>query len=196
MSTTSVADRLPFGAGAAAGLGAYLLGYLVTYVWHSGSVEERLAGYNFITEMFGGEPIAVWKGVGWLFYNAHFVDTRIDAFGGTQSQNFIAGSEGGAIVLLYLVPVLLLLAAGLVVARVADAHDPGTGATAGVAVAVGYFPLALIGRFLFAYEGSAGPDVVTAILLAGLVYPLVLGAVGGAIGGAIGDDGGTNSLTG
>jgi len=187
MSTNSVADRVPFGAGAGAGVGAYLLGYLVTYVWTSGSVEERLEGYNFMTELFGGEPIAVWQGVGWLFYNAHFVDTRIEGFGGTQSQNFIAGSDGGSIVLLYLVPALLLLIGGLAVARVAAAQDVTEGATAGVAVAVGYLPLAVVGRFLFSYEGSAAPDIVTAILLAGLVYPLALGAAGGAIGAALAD---------
>ncbi|MFW5934715.1 MAG: transporter, partial [Halolamina sp.] len=87
MSTSNVTDRLPLGAGAGSGIAAYLLGYLLTYVWQSGSVEERLSGYNFVSELFGGEPIAVWQGVGWLFYNAHFVDTQFDAFGGTQSQN-------------------------------------------------------------------------------------------------------------
>jgi len=187
MSANSISDRLPLGAGAGTGIAAYLLGYLLTYVWQSGSVEERLAGYNFVTELFGGEPIAVWQGVGWLFYNAHFVDTRIDALGGTQSQNFIAGSDGGSLALLYLVPVLLLLAAGLLAAHVGDADEPVDGATAGAAVAIGYFPLALLGRFLFSYQGSAAPDLITAVLLAGLVYPLVLGAVGGVIGGAVGE---------
>ena len=183
MSTSSVTDRLPLGAGAGTGVAAYLLGYLITYVWQSGSVEERLAGYNALANLFGGEPVAVWQGVGWLFYNAHFVNTRIDSFGGTQSQSFIGG-DGGASVLLYLVPVVLLLAAGVVTARVADADDPAAGATAGAAVAIGYFPLALIGRFLFSYQGSAAPAIVTAILLAGAVYPLALGAVGGVLGSA------------
>ncbi|GAB7012859.1 transporter [Halolamina salina] len=187
MSTDSAIDKLPVGAGAAAGIGAYLLGYLLTYVWQSGSIEERLSAYNFIAELFGGEPIAVWQGIGWLFYNAHFVATRIDGFGGTQSQNFIAGSDGGAITLLYAVPIVLLLAAGLLTARLADADEPGDGAIAGAAVAVGYFPLALIGRFLFSYQGSAAPDLITAVLLAGLVYPLLFGAVGGVLGSAFGD---------
>ncbi|QKY19401.1 transporter [Halolamina sp. CBA1230] len=186
MSTNSVADRLPFGAGAGAGIGAYLLGYLITYVWQSGSVAERLQGYNLITELLGGEPIAVWQGVGWLFYNAHFVSVRIDAFGGTQSQNFIAGSDGGSLALLYAIPIVLLLAAGLLTARVADAAEPAEGAIAGAAIAIGYAPLAVIGRFLFSYEGAAAPDLVTAILLAGLVYPLVLGAIGGTAGSLVG----------
>ena len=185
MSTNSVADRLPLGAGAAAGIGAYLLGYLITYVWQSGAIEERLQGFNFVATLFGGEPIPPWQAVGWLFYNAHFVDTRIEVMG-TQSQNFIAASDGGAIVLLYLVPVVLLLAAGVLLARVADADDPTTGAAAGASVAVGYAPLGIAGAFLFSYDGSIAPTLVTAILLAGLAYPLVLGAVGGAVGSAIG----------
>ncbi|WP_053948253.1 hypothetical protein [Halolamina sediminis] len=187
MSTESTTEKLPFGAGAGTGVAAYLLGYLISYVWLSGSIEERLEAYNFIADLFGGEPIAVWEGVGWMFYNAHFVSTRIDGFGGTQSQNFIAGSDGGSIALLYAVPIVLLLAAGLLTARLADAEAPADGAIAGAAVAIGYFPLALLGRFLFSYQGSAAPDLVTAILLAGLVYPLVFGAVGGVLGSAVGD---------
>ena len=183
MSTNSISDRVPFGAAAGTGVAAYLLGYLITYVWQSGSVEERLEGYNALASLFGGEPVTVWQGVGWLFYNAHFVNTRIDALGGTQSQSFIGG-DGGATVLLYLVPIVLLLAAGLLTARAADATDPSAGATAGAAVAIGYFPLALIGRFLFSYQGSAAPALVTAALLAGLVYPLLLGAVGGVFASA------------
>jgi len=187
MSTDSTTEKLPLGAGAVTGLAAYVLGYLISYVWLSGSIEERLAAYNFIAELFGGEPIAVWQGVGWMFYNAHFVSTRIAGFGGTQSQNFIAGSDGGSIALLYAVPIVLLLAAGLLTARLADADEPADGAIAGAAVAIGYFPLALLGRFLFSYQGSAAPDLVTAVLLAGLVYPLVLGSVSGVLGSAIGD---------
>lgn len=187
MSTNSFTDRLSLGAGAAAGIGAYLLGYLITYLWQSSTVEERLEGFNFIATLFGGEPIPPWQGVGWLFYNAHFVDTRIEAMG-TQSENFIAASDGGTIALLYLVPVVLLLAAGVLLARTSDADEPADGAVAGASVAVGYFPLALAGAFLFSYDGSIAPTIVTAVLLAGLVYPLALGAVGGAAGSALGGD--------
>lgn len=187
MSTNSITDRLPLGAGAAAGIAAYLLGYLITYVWQSGSVEERLQGFNFIATLFGGEPIPPWQAVGWLFYNAHFVDTQIRAMG-TDSENFIAASDGGALALLYFVPVVLLLAAGFVLARTADADDAEDGAAAGASVVVGYFPLALAGAFLFSYDDTIAPALVTALLLAGLVYPLVLGAVGGAAWTAVGGD--------
>lgn len=189
MSDESFLDRLPLAAGAGAGVAAYLLGYLVTYVSQSGSVEERLQGYNFIVQLFGGESITVWQAVGWLFYNAHLVSTRFEGgLGGPRSENFIASADGGATVLLYLVPVVLLVGAGALLARYEGVEEAGDGAVAGVAVAAGYFPLALVGAFLFSYEGSVAPDLVTALLLAGLLYPLALGAVGGAAGAAFGGD--------
>ncbi|MBP1986686.1 transporter [Halolamina salifodinae] len=188
MATDSLTERLPLAQGAAAGVGAYLLGYLITYLATSGSVEERLASFNFIADLFGGDTATVWQGVGWLFYNAHFVRTRATGgFGGPRSQNFIAASDGGAVVLLYLVPVILLLAAGLAVARLGSADDLADGAVGGATVVLGYLPLALLGRFLFDYDGSVAPDLVTAVLLAGLVYPLVFGALGGAAWSSIGD---------
>jgi hypothetical protein len=189
MNDDSLTDRLPLVEGAVAGVSAYVFGYLVTYLATSGSMEERLSGFNFIAELFGGEPISVWQGVGWLFYNAHFVRTRATGgLGGPRSQNFIAASDGGAIVLLYLVPVVLLVGVGFVVARLAGADEAADAAAAGAAVTLGYFPLALIGRFLFSYDGSVAPDLVTALLLAGLVYPLIFGAVGGAAWSVFSED--------
>jgi hypothetical protein len=189
MSTNSLADRVPYIPAAVAGIGAYLLGYLVTYVSQRGSVEEQLRGFNFIANLFGSEPITVWQAVGWLFYNAHFVRTRIEGgLGGPQSENFIAASDSGSIVLLYLVPMALLLVGGFLLARHSAADDPADGATVGAAVVLGYFPLAVIGAFLFSYEGAIAPDIVTAVLLAGLVYPLVFGATGGAVGTVVGGD--------
>lgn len=186
MSDSALLEKLPLATGAGAGAGAYLLGYLITYLWTSGSMEERLSGYNFLAELFGGETVTVWQGVGWVFYNAHFVATRITSgFGGTRSVNFIAESDGNGMVLLYLVPIVLLVAAGLVVARLDGADEPADAAAAGVTVVVGYLPLAILGRFLFQYDGSVAPDIVTAVLLAGAVYPLVLGAIGGALWGML-----------
>ncbi|WP_458185794.1 hypothetical protein [Haladaptatus sp. NG-WS-4] len=50
-------DGRKAGIGAAVGVTAYLLGYLLVYVTQRGSVEEQLRGFNFVTELFGGEPI-------------------------------------------------------------------------------------------------------------------------------------------
>ena len=171
-------------AGAAAGAVAYVLGYLFTYVTQRTQVEEQLAGFNVFADLFGSDPIPAWQGVGWLFYNAHFVDTEIPSLvSGARSLNLIAEADGGSLTLLYVVPPLLLIAAGLVAGRLAGASEPADGARAGAFVLAGYLPLAAIGAFLFRYsvgDGSVAPDVVTAVLLAGVVYPAAFGALGGA----------------
>jgi len=175
--------------GAVAGAAAYLLGYLTVYVTQSGRIEEGVSGLNFLAELFGGDPISTWQVSGWMFYNAHFVDTVIPAvFGGTQSQNLVSQAEGASF--LFVVPPVLLLVAGVVAGRVAGADAPGSGAQAGAFVLAGYLPLALIGTFLFRYsvgDGSVAPDIVTAVLLAGAVYPAAFGAIGGAASSVLSD---------
>ena len=170
--------------GAAAGAAAYLLGYLFAYVTQAGAVEEQLAGFNLFADLFGGDPIPTWKAVGWVFYNGHFVDTQVPSLvGGSQLTNLISQADGGSLTLLFVVPPVLLTLAGLAASRVAGATEPVDGATAGAFVLVGYLPLAVIGAFLFRYsvgDGTVAPDLVTAALLAGAVYPAVFGAVGGA----------------
>jgi hypothetical protein len=170
--------------GAAAGAAAYLLGYLFTYVTQAGAIEDQLAGFNLFADLFGGDPIPTWQAVGWVFYNGHFVDTRVPSLvGGSQLTNLISQADGGSLSLLYVVPPVLLVVAGLVAGRVAGATEPVDGAKAGAFVLVGYLPLAVLGAFLFRYsvgDGAVAPDLVTAVLLAGAVYPALFGAVGGA----------------
>lgn len=186
MSTSRTADRARgLVAGAGAGAVAYVLGYLFAYVTQSGQVEDQLAGFNAFADLFGGDPIPAWQGVGWLFYNGHFVDTQVPSLiGGARSLNLIAEADGGSLTLLYVVPPVLLIVAGIAVARIAGATAPVDGATAGASVLAGYLPLAVLGAFLFRYsvgDGAAvAPDVVTAVLLAGAVYPAVFGGIGGA----------------
>ncbi len=187
----SVSDRLgarSIAAGGVGGLAAYVLGYLFVYITQRGGVEEQLEAFNAIADLFGGDPIPAWQAIGWLFYNAHFVDTEIpQPLGGVQVENFIASADG--LTYLYVVPPILLVIGGLAVARVAAARTPAEGAAAGALVTAGYLPLAIIGAFLFRYavgDATVTPDLVTAVLLAGIVYPLVFGAVGGAVGGVLG----------
>ncbi|MDH5019620.1 transporter [Halobacterium rubrum] len=171
-------------AGAAAGAVAYVVGYLVTYLWQSGSVEESLQAYNAIVDLLGGDPIPGWQAVGWLYYNAHNVAFTTPALGsGRVSQNLVA--DGNAPMLLYLVPVVVLLAAGFVVARAGDASDAEGGVRAGAAVTLGYAVLAVVGLFLFRYsvgDTTVHVDYALGVLLAGVVYPAVFGGLGGVLG--------------
>jgi hypothetical protein len=97
--------------------------------------------------------------------------------------NLIAQADGGTLTLLYVVPPVLLVVAGLAASRIAGATEPADGAKAGAFVIAGYLPLAVVGAFLFRHSvggGTVAPALVTAVLLAGAVYPAALGAVGGA----------------
>jgi len=174
--------------GAMAGVTAWLAGYLVAYVWKAAEVSEALGGIGFVSRLLGGESVPVWKGVSWLFLNAHFVDVRFpNVAGGTRMVNLVTGGDGP--LALVAVPALALAAAGALVAydRRGSLLDR---ATAGATVAAGYLPLsvavALLATHAIGDTGAAiAPDPVTAVLLAGLVYPLAFGALGGAASGLL-----------
>jgi len=169
--------------GAVAGAAAYLLGYLVMYLGQTDRIRDVLEGLNTLLELFGGDPIPAWKAVGWLFYNAHFVSLTYPALGGGRvGRNVIA--SGNAPGLFYLLPPLLLLAAGAILARYAGATEAVDGALAGGSVAAGYAPLAIAGLFAFRVtigDATVAPDLVTGVLLAGIVYPQIVGGIGGAL---------------
>lgn len=180
--------------GAVVGVGAYLLGYLVTFLFTS------------VDGVDGGE-VAGWKFAGMIFYGAHTVDAQFTASveGRTDSETFdLFGGNGPPDLastvpeaLYFLVPVAVLLAAGyLLSARVDWELSVAEAALVGATPTVGYLAAAVVGTFLFestesgslfGVSGSAtlGPDLVPAVLLAGLLYPLVCGAVGGALGSAL-----------
>ncbi|NHN59549.1 MULTISPECIES: transporter [Halorussus] len=169
--------------GAVAGAAAWLLGYLVAYVWKAEAVAEALRGVGVVSQLLGGEAVPAWKGVTWLFLNAHFVATRVPTVaGGTRTTNFVTG-EGGSVALLAL-PAVLLLVAGFLAAR-GRRGGATAGAAAGAALVVGYLPLSAAAAFATTHaigetQATVSADPVTAILLAGAVYPVALGAVGGA----------------
>lgn len=164
--------RLPLGAGATAGTAAWVTGYVLTYALTGGRIRGNVV--RQLTE------IPTWKVAGWVFYNAHAVPTVFEGlFGGTA--NFVGGDRGFRVVL-YLVPVVLLVAAGFLVGRSAevDRVDAANAAVAGATVVLGYGILSLLGLVLFV-EGDAHPDYVLSVALPALSYPLVLGAVGASL---------------
>ena len=178
--------------GAAGGLAAYVLGYLLVYATQRGRVGEDLRGFNAFADLLGGDPIPAWKAVGWVFYNAHFVATEFPApLGGTRMVNFIAEADAGSLAAMYVVPPVLLLGAGLLAGRLASTTEPTEGALVGGLVAVGYLPLTLLGVVAFGYsigDGTIAPVLLTAGLLAGVVYPVVFGAGGGAVATLLGSE--------
>ena len=192
MSVSIGGRRVPLGVGAVAGTLAWVLGYFLTFVVTSGRIEAFQGScLGRVAELFGIE-IPTWKVVGWIFYNAHFVDTA--AAGGTGSA---LGGDGGFTPLLYVVPPLVLFAAGLAVGRASGAEDVANAALDGATVLVGYLPLSVIGVLLFEATvagTTVGPALVPGVLLAGVLYPAVFGAAGAGVAAlTTGGDGGRST---
>lgn len=177
MGRTGDDTRRRLAAGAVLGTGAWLVGYLLVYLVTADRLRE--SGLRRIVELFGGD-LPTWKMVGWVVYNAQFVDVVVEGpFGG--DVHFVGG-EDGVTPLLYLVAPLLLLAAGALAVWLADADDePARAAVTGAGVVLGYGVLSVAGIVLFATDDPAvAPEALPAVLLSGLAYPIVLGAAGGA----------------
>lgn len=178
------------GQGTVAGLVAFPLGYLLTAVVVAvgGTVDTS-------------KPLEVARVVGYVFYNGHNVPLHqygrraVTTEGTTQltpyseTTNLLkAASTSVPAVVYYLVPVaVLLVVAGLLTVRYADADRPGAvhaGLVGGLAL--GYLLATMAGSYVIAEANASGeawvvanPHRVTA-LAAGLGYPLVLGIVGTA----------------
>ncbi|WP_435183401.1 transporter [Halobellus sp. EA9] len=167
--------------GGVGGLLSYLIGYALTYAVTGQQIANSFAAR--ILEIATGDP-GTWKLVGWVFFNAHFVTTEIPGLFGSSAVNLVGRGDtfpGW----LFLVPPVLLVLAGALVAVASRSDDLLSGAVGGATAVVAYLPLSAVGAFFFAIsvgDTDAGPTLVTAILLAGIVYPLVFGAVGGALG--------------
>ena len=175
--------ELPLAAGAAAGLAAWVVGYLCTYLIAGRNIRD--SGLGQLLE-FLGEGGTVYKLVGWVFYNSHFVETVVDGAPVTVAGNAIGGDQG-LTPLLFVVPPALLLAAGLALGRLQGVEAPGSGALAGAVVVPAYLVLSVVGLLVFtvtAGPATGRPDPVLAVLLAGVIYPAVFGAAGGALAGA------------
>ena len=180
VSASTDLEDLPLAPAATAGAAAWLSGYLCTYLLVGRDVRE--SALNRFVEAFEGEP-AAYELVGWVFYNAHFVDVVYAGFGGRFLPPTYVGEEGFTY-LLYAVPPALLVAAGLAAGRYRGVAETNEGAVVGALVAPGYLAFAVAGVFLFEVSaaGTTGrPDPLSAVVLAGVVYPLAFGGVGGVV---------------
>jgi len=174
--------RPPFVGGALAGVLAWFAGYAVTFLAVGTEVQDS-AAQRFI-EAVQGEP-ATYEIVGWVFYNLHLVDTvfvGVPAVG--QFTTNAIGGDGGFSPVLYLIPVGLLFAAGLAVARYRGVSSVGEGVVTGATVVPGYLVLTVIGLVLFKVNvggATARPEQFEAVVLAGLLFPAAFAGSGGAL---------------
>ena len=139
------------------------------------------------------------------FYNAHFVDLAVEGsvsigeVGGSGTQNLVTGSDEGLVQWLYLAPpVGIALGGGALSWWIGRDDGPLIGAARGAMVIVGYLPLIAIGalgtahsveeEFLFVKaSGTIEAQLLPAILIAGVLYPIVFGQLGGALAATIAD---------
>jgi hypothetical protein len=181
-------DGAPVKEGAIFGFASFVAGYIVTLIVVALGESDELS--NNLAEA-----------AGLLYYNAQFasLDATAQIGGGTRTSSFNlltdstlfgATVEGPSVpsVVYHLIPILVLVAAGVAVANYVGAQERSDGAVAGATLAVGTVLPALLGTVFFSLEfaglfGSLtfSPALVPGVLLAGLFYPAVFGAIGGAI---------------
>lgn len=165
--------------GVCGGVAAVVVSYLVTYLAVGSAVESSLA--RQLVEAVGGD-LPTWKVVGWVFFNAHAVSTRLPGLLGPESVNLLSQVDAFPTPL-YAVPPLVLLGVGAVVGSAA-ADRAGTGVGVGALVA-GYFVVVAVTTMVVSVsigETTVGPATVPALGLSGLCYPLVFGGLGGVAG--------------
>lgn len=171
---------------ASAGLGgiAVAIGYLLSALLVAGEARDVAL------------DVADWKVVGWYFFNGHLVDVEaagsIGEFGGSETINFITQSTAASAGILYLIPPIVLLGVGGLLAARLDAGDMSEAVLAGAPVAIGYVVVMTVVALITQVSteasfvgvdvsGSVGPQLLPAVLLAGLVYPLVFATVGAIV---------------
>ncbi|OAQ52897.1 hypothetical protein HTG_08705 [Natrinema mahii] len=191
MSTTqtasgepAVSSRSSIAASAGVGVLTAAIGYLVTALLIGNEVRERF-----------GDGVADWQGAAWYFYEAHMVDVevtgQVGSVGGTDTLDLIV-QTGGTADLLYVVVPLALVAAGAGLAVRLGASELGDAITIGIPVMIGYSVVLSVGAVAaestaevsaFGIEATRtiAPALVPAVLLGGVIYPLVFATLGAAI---------------
>ncbi|PSP75300.1 hypothetical protein BRC81_16020 [Halobacteriales archaeon QS_1_68_20] len=185
MSRLDFRDRrirgVPVLAGAINGVLTYVTGLVVLLLLYGGN--HRVASLAF--RSLWDVHVPYFTAVGFVHFGGHFVPVR--ASNGT-TLNF-ALSVGGGNVRYVLLVVGLLVAGGWYLGSADWATDAGAGFRAGASLVVGYLPLVVWGAVTFVVRASpSGGDAFVlqvpfarAVLLAGVVFPVVFGGGGGVL---------------
>ena len=175
-------------ASAGVGVVAAVVGYLASFLVIASEAREGPQG-----------EVPAWIGVAWYHFNAHLVEVEttgeVGPVGARDTVDLIAASGSTNATALYAIPPIVLVGAGVVLAVHLDARSIGEAVVVGAPVAIGYAVvmtiLALVAETSYEGEffgvevsGSMSPELLPAILLAGVLYPLVF-ATAGAILAAV-----------
>lgn len=167
------------GTGALAGVLAFLVGYLVTWV----TAGTRAASVT-VTGPFGS-GVPDWRAVLWVFFDGHFVGTRTPQVFGPDGALWGGGELVDTVSLLdvtyvYAIPPLVLAVAGAAVALHLRSETPRAGVQAGLTVGIGYLVAVVLALFV-ATQGGIAPSPLRALVVAGIVYPVAFGGLGGFV---------------
>jgi hypothetical protein len=193
--------------GLVAGLVSVVTGFLATFTFSNAAddlkrAEELLSSGGAPTGSTQSFLPAPYEIIAWEFLENHQVDvsaevgSEVDTLVGAVGAESAVISEFTETLLpssssLQLLPPVLLGIAGFVVASRAVRTDLGDAAKAGAHVVLGYLPGIVAVVSVASYQLSVpvvdatlleiSPNVLSAIGIAGLAYPLVFGGLGGAL---------------
>mgnify|MGYP006280893655 CR=1 FL=1 len=184
---------LPIVGGLVYGVVSYVLGLVLTFVLALG-----VTGSETPVDVYAADagPYAI----GWLFYSVHNVGIVFDLAGETQTMNLIEQAYTAAIdpgipkIAFYLLPIVVLFVFGLVLARRTSYDGVPTEidrAKAGASVAIGYLAMTVLGAVaIFSVSNtsqgatvSIQPQLGSAVIVMGLLYPIVAGGLAGYLVG-------------
>lgn len=188
--TESLIDRIPWKQALLFGVGAFVVGMVLMtgLIVVEGALDDTPADAD--TGDAEDEP-GFTTLVGWLYFGSQFVDVELSWALGTESMNYLeeASTELSIPTLVYrLVPIVALVGGGRLLAEktlpaTATAEE---GAKRGATLAAGYLLAVVFGSQLFTWSvddgdatASMGVEFTEALLVSGLVYPLLFGAIGG-----------------
>lgn len=175
-----IASHITIWGGLSHGLGRFVLAYIIMFVFFL--VEMGSSGGT----LGGGSGLALVVLPLSFLFSSHLGATAM-GFGGAGAFLQIP------VYVYYLVPVVLLVWSGYVLARQVDAPSAGARVAAGASVTVGYLAGVVLTIVLLSTLPGSGTaqysrQLTQLVVVAGIAYPLAFGGAGGALAHVRADD--------
>lgn len=173
------------------GIGAFVLVFTLLLGLRVGRLSGAADYFTYFTSFDAVTPNNV-EVLNWVFFEAHTVGTEITIGTAGTSRSSVTHVTHGVLYEPWfaIVPILALGAVGYLLGDLAYSWDVTSGFQAGASLVLGYFLGVGVAVFVLTTRGvtdgvtvTMGPEPLTGLLVAGLVYPVVFGGIGGAVAG-------------